>query len=100
VQETRPANVISGAPVRHPSDCRETVWNPKLLDRLRGSMCSRHHSQSYCHWVKQFISFNNMRHPADMSKPEINAFLTHFAIKKRVSASTQTQAPSTALGQQ
>ena len=56
MQETRPANVSSGTPVRHPSDCREIAWNPKLLDRLREALRSRHYSrgteQTYCHWVQ------------------------------------------------
>ena len=42
MQETRPANVSSGTPVRHPSDTPETVRKPKLLDRLPEALCSRH----------------------------------------------------------
>ena len=74
---------------------------PKLLDRLREALRSRHYSrhteQAYCHWVKRFIFFHKVRHPAAMAEPEINAFLTHLAIKERVSASTQTQALSALL---
>ncbi len=69
---------------------------PKLLDRLREALRSRHYSRrtehSYCHWVKRFIFFHNMRHPAEMGEPEINAYLTHLAVKEKVSASTQNQA--------
>ena len=32
-----------------------------------------------------------------MTEPEVNAFLTHLAVKERVSASTQTQALSAIL---
>jgi hypothetical protein len=42
-------------------------------------------------WVKRFIFSHNVRHPAEMADPEINAFLTHLALKERVSASTQNQ---------
>lgn len=45
MQETRPADVISGTPVRHPSDTRETVRKPKLLDRLRESLQPCHYSR-------------------------------------------------------
>ena len=48
-------------------------------------------------WVKWFIIFHRKRHPADMSEPEINVFLTHLAVKEKVSASTQTQALSAIL---
>jgi integron integrase len=74
---------------------------PKLLDRLREALRSRHYSrrteQCYCHWVKRFIFFHHIRHPADMAGPEINAFLTHLAIKEKISASTQNQALSALL---
>jgi site-specific recombinase XerD len=74
---------------------------PKLLDELRMALRSRHYSrrteQTYCHWVKRFIYFQNVRHPAEMAEPEINAFLTHLAVKEKVSASTQNQALSALL---
>jgi len=74
---------------------------PKLLDQFREALRARHYSlrteQTYCLWVKRFIFFHHVRHPADMAEPEINAFLTHLAVKERVSASTQTQALSALL---
>ncbi|MFZ3156405.1 MAG: phage integrase N-terminal SAM-like domain-containing protein [Smithella sp.] len=36
--------------------------------------------------------FHHVRHPQEMAEPEINAFLTHLAVKENVSASTQNQA--------
>lgn len=74
---------------------------PRLLDLLRESLRSRHYSRrtedSYCHWAKRFIYFHGVRHPAEMAEPEINAFLTHLAVKGKVSASTQNQALSALL---
>jgi REP element-mobilizing transposase RayT len=74
---------------------------PKLLDRLREALRSRHYSprteQTYCHWVKRFIFFHHVRHPAEMGEPEVNAFLTSLAMKGKVSASTQNQALSALL---
>jgi len=46
---------------------------------------------------KRFIYFHNVRHPAQMAEPEINAYLTHLAVKDKVSASTQNQALSALL---
>lgn len=69
---------------------------PKLMDQLHEALQSRHYSsrteQSYCHWVKRYVYFHNVRNPREMAEPEINAFLTHLAIKEKVSASTQNQA--------
>ena len=36
--------------------------------------------------------FHGIRHPAEMGKDELNAFLTHLAVEKSVTASTQNQA--------
>ncbi|MDH7498791.1 MAG: integron integrase, partial [candidate division NC10 bacterium] len=86
---------------RYPGPAPEATRKPKLLDHLREALRSRHYSrkteQSYCHWVKRFIFFHHMRHPAEMAEPEINSFLTHLAIKEKVSASTQNQALSALL---
>ena len=75
--------------------------NRKLLDLLRDALRSRHYSrrteQPYVMWVRRFVYFHNVRHPAEMAEPEINAFLTHLAVKERVSPSTQNQALSALL---
>jgi integrase len=68
----------------------------KLLDRYRDVARLRHVSyrteQSYVRWVKQFVRFHGTRHPAEMGTAEVQAFLTHLAVARRVSASTQNQA--------
>jgi integron integrase len=71
------------------------------MDEMREALRSRHYSkrteQAYCLWVKRYIHFHNYRHPAEMTEPHINAFLTHLAVDDKVSASTQTQALSALL---
>ena len=73
----------------------------KLLHRLRYALRTRHYSrrteEAYCHWVRRYVYFHQVRNPAEMSEPEINAFLTHLAVKEKVSASTQNQALSAIL---
>ena len=74
---------------------------PKLLDSLRLALRSRHYSRktekSYVQWVKRYVYFHGMRHPAEMAETEINSFLTSLAVRDKVSASTQTQALSALL---
>jgi integrase len=69
---------------------------PKLLDRVRIAIRTRHYSlrteEAYVAWIRRFIFFHNKRHPMEMGEPEINAFLSGLAVKERVSASTQNQA--------
>ncbi|MGH8706545.1 MAG: integron integrase, partial [Burkholderiales bacterium] len=47
---------------------------------------------AYLHWARRFICFHGKRHPREMGGPEVEAFLSHLAIKERVAASTQNQA--------
>ncbi len=67
-----------------------------LLNRLREAIRVRHYSirteQAYVDWVKRYIIFHGKRHPAKMGTVEVSAFLTHLAVKRNVSPSTQNQA--------
>ena len=89
---------------RYPVMVREEAapyGKPKLLDQLRQALRARHYSPktetAYVIWVRRFILFHDVRHPVDMGEEEINAFLTHLAVKGNVSASTQNQALSALL---
>ncbi len=48
--------------------------------------------QSYCDWIYKYILFHNNKHPDQMGGTEIEAFLSHLALSRKVSASTQRQA--------
>ena len=69
---------------------------PKLLDQVRQAIRVRHLARSteksYVDWIRRFILFHNKRHPMEMGKTEITAFLTHLAVEAKVAASTQNQA--------
>jgi len=68
----------------------------KLLDKARYRIRLKGYSirteQSYVSWIRRFILFHNKRHPQDMGKNEIEVCLTHLAVNRHVSPSTQNQA--------
>ncbi len=74
---------------------------PRLLDAVREQIRLRNFSirteQVYVDWCKRFILFHGKRHPAEMGSPELEAFLTHLAVQRNVSAGTQNQARSAIL---
>ena len=78
-----------------------TQQSPKLLDRLRAEIRLRHYSirteEAYADWARRFILFHGKRHPAQMGAEEIRDFLSHLAVERNVSASTQNQAKSALL---
>ena len=74
---------------------------PRLLERLRGAIRVRHYSirteATYVDWSRRFILFHGKRHPDTMGAAEVTAFLTHLAVERNVSASTQNQAKAALL---
>ena len=74
---------------------------PRLLDELRHQVRYRHYSlrteEAYVHWVRAYIHFHGLRHPSELSRPEVESFLTWLAAERQVSASTHKQALSALL---
>jgi integron integrase len=72
------------------------VQGKKLLDIVRDKIRVRHYSikteRSYIGWIKRYIFFHGVRHPKEMGKREIEAFLSHLASECDVAPATQNQA--------
>jgi integron integrase len=69
---------------------------PRLLEQMRDVLRTRHYSyrteQQYIGWVRRFIKYHGLAHPAGMGHIEVEAFLTHLAVDRRVASATQAQA--------
>lgn len=67
-----------------------------FLESIRTELRTRRYSikteKVYLYWIKQFILFNDKKHPQDMGNAEIERFLNHLAVNRQVSAATQNQA--------
>ena len=74
---------------------------PKLLEQLRHQVRRLHYSirteDAYVYWVRAYIRFHGVRHPATMGGAEVEAFLSWLAGTRKVSASTHKQALSALL---
>lgn len=74
---------------------------PTLLEQLRTEIRRRNYSrrteQAYAGWVKRYVRFHGLRHPRELGREELIAFLSHLATERRVSPSTQNQAASAIL---
>jgi integron integrase len=73
----------------------------KVLDQLRERIRYLHYSirteDAYVYWVRAFIRFHGLRHPATMGGTEVEAFLSWLANTRNVAASTHKQALSALL---
>ena len=69
---------------------------PKLLASLQANLRLRHFSprteSAYTDWVRRFVRFHGLQHPAELGEAEIRAFLTYLAVERRVAPSTLNQA--------
>ncbi len=69
----------------------------RLLDQVREVLRYHHYAyrteQTYCEWIVRYVKFHKTRkHPREMGKTEIEAFLSHLATHGNVAVSTQRQA--------
>ncbi|TLZ29724.1 MAG: integron integrase [Gammaproteobacteria bacterium] len=69
---------------------------PGLLAVARERIRTRHLAlrteQAYLQWMRRYIAFHNRRHPRRLGAPEVEQFLTHLAVDRKVSSATQNQA--------
>jgi integron integrase len=72
----------------------------KLLEQVRNCLRVKRYAfrteNCYVRWISQYIHFHKtaegFRHPATLGAAEVESFLTHLAVARHVSASTQNQA--------
>ncbi|MBT8130561.1 MAG: integron integrase [Gammaproteobacteria bacterium] len=73
----------------------------KLMDQVRNKIRYKQYSlrteQAYTGWIRRYIFFHNKRHPAEMGASEIESFLTHLAVERKVSPATQNLALNSIL---
>ena len=74
---------------------------PRLLDECRRVCRVRHLSlrteQAYVAWIRRYILFHQKRHPREMGEDGIRQFISHLAVDRAITASTQTVALSALL---
>lgn len=69
----------------------------KLMDQVSQVLRYHHYAyrteQTYRDWIIRYVKFHGAKkHPKYMGKQEIDAFLSHLAVNRKVSAATQKQA--------
>ena len=68
----------------------------RFLDQVRDTLRLHQYSysteRSYIQWIRRFILFHGKVHPRNLAKLEVESFLTHLAVDRKVTPSTQNQA--------
>ena len=69
---------------------------PQYVEGLVKSIRLQHYSirteEAYLGWFMRFLTFHNMKDPAELTEKDIEAYLEFLVFKRKVSSSTQSQA--------
>lgn len=69
---------------------------PEYIEQLVKSIRLQHYSlrteEAYLGWLMRFLSFHNMKDPAELTEKDIESYLEYLVFKRKVSSSTQSQA--------
>ena len=72
------------------------MYKSPFLNEIRDFMLVRRYSKrtikTYITWIRAYINFNEKQHPSELGAADIERFLTHLAVNRTVSASTQSLA--------
>ncbi len=90
---------------RRSAAAQPSPWNPRTLhellarlrERIRTLRYSRRTEKCYLHWVRDYLRFHRHRNPIGLGQGAVARYLTHLAVGRRVSPSTQNQALSALL---
>ena len=68
----------------------------KFFETVRDALRTKHYAyrteKTYLHWIRQYVRFIKPIHPRETSEDGVKRFLTHLAVDRNVSATTQNQA--------
>jgi integron integrase len=61
-------------------------------EKMRTRHLALRTEQAYLQWLRRYVAFHKRKHPRQLGAPEVEQFLTHLALHRKVSAATQNQA--------
>lgn len=68
----------------------------KLIEAVRQALRVKNYAlkteKTYIHWIRQYLRFHDLKPPCEIGVDGVRAFLTHLAVERNVSPSTQNQA--------
>lgn len=76
----------------NPTPARPTTLREAFVARMRAKHYAASTEKTYWGWIRDFCRHHRGRHPRELQPADIEAFLSHLATERHVSASTQNQA--------
>ncbi len=69
-----------------------SIFIQSIRNHLRARHYSKRTEETYVHWIRQYIRYNEMAHPDALESTDIVRFLEHLVIANDVSPATQRTA--------
>lgn len=79
------------------SGTRPRMLSGAVVDACRVRHLALKTERAYLYWIRFFVRWAGRRHPRELGPADVEAFLTHLAVERQVSDSTQRQALSAIL---
>ncbi len=79
------------------ADLGETPWERKLVERIRELHLAWTTEKTYRAWAWRLVRHCREKNPEQLTGDDVRGFLSHLAVKERVSAATQRQALNAAV---
>lgn len=70
----------------------ETTLLQRMKDSLRQEQYSDNVEKAYVYWARAYLLYHNQRHPSELGRSDLDAFISHLAMDRYAPASTQNQA--------
>ena len=60
-------------------------------EKMRTRHLAYRTEQQYLYWIRCYVTFHHRRHTRELGAPEVEQFLSHLEVHRKVGASTQNQ---------
>lgn len=78
--------------VRAPLPTKPVRFFDQLREHMRARNLAYKTEKSYCYWIADFIRFSGKIHPELLGAPEVDAYLSHLAVRRNFSINSQKTA--------
>lgn len=78
--------------VRAPLPAKPVRFLDQLREHMRARNLAYRTEKSYCYWITDFIRFNGRIHPKELGAQEVDAYLSHLAVRRNFSVNSQKTA--------
>ncbi len=85
-------SVIMDLPTKGSQDIGGAPWERRMVACIRARHMAWRSEQTYRQWARRWVGFCGGKEAEDLTGEDLKVFLTHLAVKGRVSAATQRQA--------